>query len=111
MPDLMIDAHLEIVEAVANSNRTNLFARAMLQSSPDIRGTKCGWGLGRPTIRACGPRSPCCLADPIVPIDRATYVRVGVSLMLLKYVVDAVLSGVFAGVFWTPVDYVLPMIS
>ena len=45
------------------------------------------------------------------PIDRATYLRAGVSLMLLKYVVDAVLIGVFGGVFWTPVDYLLPMIS
>ena len=45
------------------------------------------------------------------PIDRATYVRAGLSLMLLKYVVDATLIGVFAGVFWTPVDYLLPMIT
>jgi hypothetical protein len=45
------------------------------------------------------------------PIDRATYVRAGVSLMALKYVVDAALIGVFAGVFWTPADYLLPMIS
>lgn len=45
------------------------------------------------------------------PIDRSTYVRAGLSLMLLKYVVDAALIGVFAGVFWTPVDYLLPMIT
>ena len=45
------------------------------------------------------------------PIDRGTYLGAGVSLMLLKYVVDAVLIGVFGGVIWTPVDYLLPMIS
>jgi hypothetical protein len=45
------------------------------------------------------------------PIDRATYVRAGLSLMLLKYVVDAALIGWFGGVFWTPVDYLLPMIT
>jgi hypothetical protein len=45
------------------------------------------------------------------PVDRATYLRVGVSLMLLKYLVDAALVGVFAGVFWSPADYLLPMIT
>ena len=45
------------------------------------------------------------------PIDRATYLKAGISLMLLKYAVDAVLIGVFGGVIWTPVDYLLPMIS
>ena len=45
------------------------------------------------------------------PIDRGTYLRAGLSLMLLKYVVDAVLIAVFGGVIWTPVDYLLPMIS
>jgi hypothetical protein len=45
------------------------------------------------------------------PIGRATYLKAGVSLMLLKYVVDAALIGIFAGVTWTPVDYLLPMIS
>ena len=35
----------------------------------------------------------------------------GVSLMLLRYVVDAVLIAVFGRVIWTPVDYLLPMIS
>jgi hypothetical protein len=45
------------------------------------------------------------------PIDRATYLRAGLSLMLVKYIVDAVLIGVFGGVLWTPIDYLLPMIS
>ena len=31
--------------------------------------------------------------------------------MALKYVVDAALIAIFAGVFWTPVDYLLPMIT
>ena len=45
------------------------------------------------------------------PLDRAAYVRAGLALMVLKYVVDAALIGVFAGVFWTPVDYLLPMVT
>ena len=45
------------------------------------------------------------------PIDRGTYVKVGLALMALKYLVDAALIGLFAGVFWTPIDYLLPMIS
>ena len=45
------------------------------------------------------------------PIDRATYLKAGISMMLLKYAADAVLIGVFGGVIWTPVDYLLPMIS
>ena len=45
------------------------------------------------------------------PIDRGTYLKAGVSLMLLKYVVDAMLIGVFGGVVWTPLDYLLPMVS
>ena len=45
------------------------------------------------------------------PIDRVTYVKVGLSLMLLKYVVDAALIFLAAGVVWTPFDYLLPMIS
>jgi hypothetical protein len=45
------------------------------------------------------------------PVDRATYVRAGLSLMALKYVVDAALIGVFAGVAWTPVDYLVPMVA
>jgi hypothetical protein len=48
---------------------------------------------------------------PDSPIDRQTYLRVGVSLMALKYAVDAAAIAIFAGVFWTPADYLLPMIS
>jgi hypothetical protein len=45
------------------------------------------------------------------PIDRGSYLRVGLALMALKYLVDAALIGLVAGVFWTPIDYLLPMIS
>lgn len=45
------------------------------------------------------------------PIDRGTYVKVGVALMALKYAVDAAAIGVFAGVTWTPFDYLVPMIA
>src|SRR5215217_3270471 len=45
------------------------------------------------------------------PIDRATYVTAGLSLMVVKYVVDAALIFAVAGVVWTPIDYLLPMIS
>jgi hypothetical protein len=48
---------------------------------------------------------------PESPIDRRTYLTYGASLMALKYVVDASAIAVFAGVFWTPADYLLPMIS
>src|SRR5688572_13143486 len=45
------------------------------------------------------------------PIDRGTYLQAGASLMLLKYVADATAIGVFGGVAWTPLDYLLPMLS
>jgi hypothetical protein len=51
------------------------------------------------------------LAPPDSPIDRRTYLTLGASLMALKYVVDAAAIAIAAGVFWTPVDYLLPMIS
>ncbi len=48
---------------------------------------------------------------PESPIDRRTYLTYGASLMALKYAVDASAIAIFAGVFWTPADYLLPMIS
>jgi hypothetical protein len=45
------------------------------------------------------------------PVDRRTYATVGFSLMALKYVVDATLIGVVAGVLWTPIDYLVPLIT
>ena len=48
--------------------------------------------------------------SPDSPIDRRTYLTLGASLMAFKYIVDAVAIAIAAGVFWTPVDYLLPMI-
>src|SRR5688572_7064173 len=50
-------------------------------------------------------------ARPNAPLDRRTYLTVGLSLMAVKYIVDALLIAVFAGIFWTPLDYLLPMIT
>jgi uncharacterized membrane protein YhaH (DUF805 family) len=46
-----------------------------------------------------------------VPVDRRTYVLHGATLMLSKYLVDAALIRRFAGVFWTPLDYINPLWS
>ena len=48
---------------------------------------------------------------PESPIDRRTYVACGASLMALKYLVDAVVIAGVTGMFWTPADYLLPMVS
>ena len=45
------------------------------------------------------------------PVDRGTYVRHGVGLMGLKYGCDALLAWRFAGRFWTPLDYLNPLLS
>jgi hypothetical protein len=42
---------------------------------------------------------------------RERYFQAGLSLMLLKYSVDALLIYLWAGVAWTPVDYVLSLAS
>src|SRR5438128_6017471 len=39
------------------------------------------------------------------PVDRRTYLVTGVSLMLFKYFVDALAIWKFAGVDWTPWNY------
>jgi hypothetical protein len=64
------------------------------------------WGIipGMPLLRLL-------FGLPDSPIDRRTYVTVGASLMVFKYIVDAVVIALAAGVFWTPVDYLLPMIT
>ena len=49
--------------------------------------------------------------SPDSPIDRRTYLTVGASLTVFKYIVDAVVIGIVAGVIWTPIDYLLPMIT
>jgi hypothetical protein len=45
------------------------------------------------------------------PISRSTYITAGVSLMLLKYAIDAAVIGAVGGVWWTPFDYLMPLIS
>lgn len=44
-------------------------------------------------------------------VDRGTYLRHGVALTALKYAIDAVLIWRFAGVLWTPFDYLSPLWS
>ena len=39
------------------------------------------------------------------PVDRATYFRHGLALMVVKYVVDAAIIWIVAGIVWTPADY------
>ena len=45
------------------------------------------------------------------PVDRGTYFRHGALLTALKYGLDALLIWRFAGVFWTPLDYLNPLWS
>jgi len=45
------------------------------------------------------------------PVDRGTYFRHGVGLMALKYAIDALLIWRFAGRFWTPLNYLSPLLS
>lgn len=42
------------------------------------------------------------------PVDRGTYLRHGLGLTAFKYGLDALLIWHFAGVAWTPWDYLLP---
>jgi len=44
-------------------------------------------------------------------VNRRVYLVTGVSLMLLKYVVDATAIYLVAHVFWTPWDYLIPLFS
>jgi uncharacterized membrane protein YhaH (DUF805 family) len=43
-------------------------------------------------------------------VDRRTYALVGFGLMLLKYAVDAALVYGLYGAFWTPLDYLNPVL-
>ncbi len=45
------------------------------------------------------------------PVDRGTYFRHGVGLMVLKYGIDALLIWRFAGRVWTPLNYLSPLLS
>jgi len=42
------------------------------------------------------------------PVDRRTYFRHGLALMILKYVIDAAAIGLVVGRFWSPLDYLSP---
>lgn len=44
-------------------------------------------------------------------IDRRTYFGVGLGLMLLKYAVDASVIRLATGQPWTPLDYLLPVVT
>ena len=43
------------------------------------------------------------------PVDRRTYAIHGFGLMAFKYALDVALVWLFAGRFWTPLDYVNPL--
>lgn len=45
------------------------------------------------------------------PVDRRTYLIAGISLMGIKYLVDATLVLLVTGVVWTPLDYLSPLVS
>ena len=45
------------------------------------------------------------------PVDRGTYFRHGLGLTAFKYALDAALIWRFAGVVWTPFDYLSPLLS
>lgn len=57
-------------------------------------------------------RSPIALLFGLdAPVDRKTYLVVGLVLMAFKYALDATLIKVFTGVFWTPIQYLSPALS
>ena len=45
------------------------------------------------------------------PVDRGTYLRHGLGLTAFKYGLDALLIGLYAGIAWTPYDYLSPFFS
>lgn len=45
------------------------------------------------------------------PVDRRTYFTNGLGLMVVKYALDAALIGAFTGRFWTPLDYLNPLLT
>lgn len=53
---------------------------------------------------------PARLAGVIVPVDRATYVRTGVSLMALKYAVEATTVFLTMGSFYSPLAFFSPIL-
>ena len=65
------------------------------------------WGI----IPGMRPFLRLLFGPPDSPIDRRIYLILGASLMAFKYAVDAAVIAIAAGVFWTPADYLLPMIT
>src|SRR6266540_4308613 len=45
------------------------------------------------------------------PVNRGTYFRHGLGLTGLKYGIDALLVWQFAGRFWTPLNYLSPLLT
>jgi len=45
------------------------------------------------------------------PLDRTTYITVGLTAMAVKFLVDAAAIYAVAGVIWTPIDYIYPLIG
>ncbi len=46
-----------------------------------------------------------------LPVDRGTYVRHGFGLTAFKYGIDALLVWRFTGRFWTPLNYLSPLLT
>ena len=51
---------------------------------------------------------PHCLDEPV---GRRTYLIVGLVLSLAKYLVDASVIYLVSGIVWTPLDYLVPLVS
>ena len=45
------------------------------------------------------------------PLGRRAYVTAGLTLMAVKYAVDATLIYMATGITWTPIDYLVPLMS
>jgi hypothetical protein len=45
------------------------------------------------------------------PLDRETYVTVGIVVVAAKFLVDAAAVYAVTGVVWTPLDYIYPLVS
>jgi uncharacterized membrane protein YhaH (DUF805 family) len=54
-------------------------------------------------------RAVCARLDE--PVGRRTYLTVGLVLSLAKYLVDASVIYLVSGIVWTPLDYLVPLVS
>lgn len=61
-----------------------------------------------PAGEASSPRLGALLFGLNAPVSRRAYLVTGVTLMLFKYALDATLIYTFAGVIWTPWEYLSP---